>query len=319
MYFSIIICCYNSSFCIQKTLKHIANQKSYNLSYEVILIDNNCSDNTVAIALDTWQQIGAKHSLRIIKEEKAGLNYARKTGIKNARAQSIIFCDDDNFLQEDFLSRAKTRLDSSNCIGILGGQSLAEYSTSLPKWFYEYSAGYAVGKQSETSGNINQRGYVWGSCMVIRTSLAKDIILSGDFLTTDRVQNKLSSGGDVEICLRARLLGYDIFYDEGLLFYHFIHERKLSTEYRDHLYLSFKESSKKLLLYFILLEVQKMGVLKRTLYILRSFLNLLLSIFLIEKKKFRRNYFLYVFALTGFYRSNYISQAEKQVRKYYFS
>ena len=50
MNLSTVICCYNSSSRIETTLEYLAKQKLKDLSCEVILVDNNCSDATVEVA-----------------------------------------------------------------------------------------------------------------------------------------------------------------------------------------------------------------------------------------------------------------------------
>lgn len=311
---SVIICCYNSSSTIKTTLDHLAKQSLNGLKCEVLLVDNNCTDDTVKLAEKVWKQLETPFSLTIINEQNPGLSYARKAGVIASKSEVIIFCDDDNFLNDDFLLKAIYRLKSSETIGIIGGRSLPKSSQSLPDWFNKYSAGYAVGQQASETGVVNLRGYVWGSCMVIRSSLAKAIFSETNFLTTDRVESQLISGGDVEICLRARLLGYDIFYDEDLVFHHFIHEKKLTEEYRDKLFESFQEASQKLQLYYVLLAVKELNLLGKSILIIRSVLNIILSFLISEKLKYKRNFFLQLFALTGFCNAKYISAKERTIR-----
>ena len=44
---SVIICCFNSSWVIEKTLEGLLNQKNINsIDYEIIVVDNCSNDNT---------------------------------------------------------------------------------------------------------------------------------------------------------------------------------------------------------------------------------------------------------------------------------
>ena len=55
---SVIICCYNSENRIVPTLEHLSRQTLGQLSCEIILVDNNCSDGTIDLAKKTWDSIG---------------------------------------------------------------------------------------------------------------------------------------------------------------------------------------------------------------------------------------------------------------------
>jgi hypothetical protein len=48
---------------------------------------------------------------------------------------------------------------------------------------------------------------------------------------TSRKGNTLAAGGDTEMCLAVECLGYEIWFDENLKFYHHIEERRLNWDY----------------------------------------------------------------------------------------
>src|SRR5688572_4707126 len=102
---SIIICCHNSSKKLPHTLMGIATQNVSNLVCELILVDNNSTDDTAAIASEIWRQLGHPFPLMIANENRPGLIYARKAGINLASNEIILFCDDDNWLPQDYASK----------------------------------------------------------------------------------------------------------------------------------------------------------------------------------------------------------------------
>src|SRR5688572_20942184 len=101
---SVIICCYNSSQRIGETLRHLARQQfPEDFRYEVLLVDNDSTDDTTAVARAIWDKEGpAGIPLRIVEELRAGQMYARDKGVKEAAYDSIVFCDDDNWLNPDY-------------------------------------------------------------------------------------------------------------------------------------------------------------------------------------------------------------------------
>lgn len=76
---SIIICTYNSQDRIIDTLKYLKLQNT-NLFFEVIIVNNNCTDNTITKAVNYWNYSQCIHSLKIVEEINQGLSFARKKG-----------------------------------------------------------------------------------------------------------------------------------------------------------------------------------------------------------------------------------------------
>jgi glycosyltransferase involved in cell wall biosynthesis len=229
---SVIICCYNSKDDIIPTLEHLLKQNiPPNINWEIILVDNNSTDDTAAIAQYFWKKLPHEITpLHIINEPCAGLSFARKTGINAAKYQYLILCDDDNWLSPMYVKRTFEIMRSNKTIGALGGWSEPAYHESIPQWITNMPRYFAIGKQQSKTGINNN--YLYGAGLVIR----KDAFLkmestSFQFLLSDRKGKALSSGGDVELCFALRLLNYQLWYDDSLYFKHFISDNKKSYAY----------------------------------------------------------------------------------------
>jgi glycosyltransferase involved in cell wall biosynthesis len=250
---SVIICCYNSEQKIGQTLIHVAQQNLLsNTLAEIILVNNKSTDQTVAKAKAVWKKLAAPFRLSIIDEQNPGLNHARKTGIKNSMGRFVIFCDDDNWLDKDYLETVLSYFNANPSISILGGVGEAVFEYQKPWWFDKFYHGYAVGKQLPKEGYLNT---VYGAGMAIR----KEVLTSKKFnaipfLLSDRKGTELSAGGDSEICLRARLLGHNIFFTEKLKFKHFLTDNRLTWKYLKKLHLGFAHSAIVLNLYDMVLH-----------------------------------------------------------------
>ena len=90
---SIIICCYNSASRIAETLRNIfAVHIPTNFNYELIIVDNNSTDETKLVAWDAFEKYCQRGiHFRIIDENTPGLTSARKKGIQEAKYQLILF------------------------------------------------------------------------------------------------------------------------------------------------------------------------------------------------------------------------------------
>ncbi|OGL31229.1 hypothetical protein A3F37_02570 [Candidatus Saccharibacteria bacterium RIFCSPHIGHO2_12_FULL_41_12] len=93
---TIVIPCYNEEDCIADCLDAIAAQTVQ--PSEVIIVDNNCTDNTISIA--------KKYKFaRVIKANQQGISYARNAGFRAAKSDIIGRIDADSIIPEDWVEK----------------------------------------------------------------------------------------------------------------------------------------------------------------------------------------------------------------------
>lgn len=236
---SVIVCCYNSASRLEETLEHLFAQKTApSLLWEIIVVDNASTDDTVSFAKKTLEKFETvKIHFTITEEKKQGLSFARQHGVEMAKYEYIIFCDDDNRLNNDYLQVAYDLIDGDENRGVIGGEGIPVSDIDLPAWLENAKEEYAIGKPAKTSGIVNSRNYLCGAGMVTRKKLFQNAINNKlPSILSDRKGKSLSSGGDVEYCLRLVLQGYDLYYSADLVFKHFIPAYKLTEEYRGELF-----------------------------------------------------------------------------------
>lgn len=232
---SVIVCCYNSAARLPETLKHIALQKvAANINWEVIIVNNMSTDCTVETADFEWFKYKEKNiTFKIVDQPAAGLSFAREKGLEASTYDYLIFCDDDNWLSENYIQNSFNLLEQWPSVAIIGGLGIPKTETPPPGWFAQYSSYYATGPQSNHNGIIKGNSpYVYGAGSVVRKSVLEQL-KAIDFkpIATDRLNEKLSSGGDVEVCYATKLLNHDIAFSDDLKFYHFIQKSRLTDQY----------------------------------------------------------------------------------------
>jgi glycosyltransferase involved in cell wall biosynthesis len=240
---SVIICCYNSAQRIKPTLEHLINQKvSEDLSWELLIIDNNSSDTTSLVSREILEQSSCKN-YSIICEKRQGLSIARRTGFENSKYDLLLFVDDDNWLDETYIQNAYETMTKNDDFGVLGGKGSPVFpdSKNVPFWFNEFKESYAVGEQSETLTNpIQIVSLVYGAGFMIKKALWKMLLdLGFESLLPDRKGKALLSGGDTELCIAISMLGKQIAYSSDLTFKHYIPQERLSWDYLSKLYFGF--------------------------------------------------------------------------------
>jgi glycosyltransferase involved in cell wall biosynthesis len=227
---SILICCYNSEKIIEQTLAFVQKQETNNIPWEVILIDNNSTDSTSKIANQSWDY-EKNTNFRIVSEKDPGLSNARLKGIKESKYEIVSFVDDDNFIPKNWVKYQYSKFQDPN-IGVLGCTSVGKFNFEVPNWYDKHKLAFATGKIHEMAfGEITQDGLVYGAGMTMR----KEIFRAFEerkwkpFLT-DRIGTKQSGGGDSELTLAARLLGFKIYYSNEINTQHFITSDRLTWD-----------------------------------------------------------------------------------------
>jgi glycosyltransferase involved in cell wall biosynthesis len=230
---SVIICCHNSVSRLSETLRHLSvQQHELSLNWEVIVVDNASTDSTSDYARQYWSATGNSVTMRVIAEPKPGLSFARNTGIVNAKYEIILLCDDDNWLNYDYVQFVYDQFTNNKSIGVLGGRNIGIAQNELPYWFSDYQHFYAVGCQQLYSGEMTSRDFVFGAGMAFRNSVYQELIKAGfRNLLTDRTGDSLMSGGDLEICYIHKIVGLKIWYDENLVLRHFMSAGRLNKSY----------------------------------------------------------------------------------------
>ncbi|HEY1193476.1 glycosyltransferase family 2 protein [Flavobacterium sp.] len=292
---TIVLCCYNSADRLQPTLEHLARQNvQQDLKYEILLVDNNSSDHTSEFAKSTWEDLQSNIKFRVVSEPDPGLSHARKKGIDHAKGELIIFCDDDNWLDENYLQIAFDFMKKYPEVGVLGGKGIAVSSVEFPDWFSTYQGDYAVGVQALESGDVSSRGYIWGSGMVVRKNEIQSLYNAGfNGSLTGRKGSDLQAGDDSEICKWYLIVGKHLYYNERLIFSHFIEEFRLTIEYNKKLNQGFAQSHTAINHYDFIIKLLKR---KRM-----SFFKIvsLLTIFLLEKNRMKLASFLEILNRTS--------------------
>jgi glycosyltransferase involved in cell wall biosynthesis len=110
--FSVIVPAYNEAAYISRALDSLLHQ-DYDGTYEVIVVDNNSTDDTAAIA--------AEYGVRVVSEPQQGVCAARQCGVDCARGEIIISTDADTTQPRDWLRTIDARFaDSDEVVAVAG-------------------------------------------------------------------------------------------------------------------------------------------------------------------------------------------------------
>jgi glycosyltransferase involved in cell wall biosynthesis len=199
----------------------------------MLLIDN-ASDEAIVDRVD----LSCHPNARYIREAALGLTHARVRGINESRGNLLIFVDDDNVLDNDYLERAVQIAADCTQIGAFGGSVKAEFEASPPNWVTPFISGLAVDElDRDYWANIASwsRATPFGAGMCVRRSVAKAYAASTETQPLrkllDRSGTTVASGGDSDLAWTAVDLGMGTGRFKSLGLTHLIPKRRLTEDY----------------------------------------------------------------------------------------
>lgn len=136
---TILIAAKNEADKISETLSYIKRQK-YNGVIEVILIDNDSTDNTAQVALETAERLGLK--INVVHEKKPGKANALNAGLQHVKTELMATVDADTLLHPLAIKHIVSRMLSapSDCCAVAGHvlvrNSRKNLITRLQEWDY---------------------------------------------------------------------------------------------------------------------------------------------------------------------------------------
>src|SRR5207302_9688105 len=113
------ICTWNRSALLAETLESLARMNTpTSLRWEVVIVDNNSSDNTRQIVTERSRDFPT--ALVYVFERRQGKSSAMNAGLEHAGAPIVAFADDDVRFCEGWLTSIVDALDANPHVS-LGG------------------------------------------------------------------------------------------------------------------------------------------------------------------------------------------------------
>lgn len=239
---TVIICTYNPQQTVfDKVLEGLKRQSLERHLWELIIVDN-CSPTPLAGTIDvSWHP-----NSHIIVEAQPGLAHARVAGMEQSRAPLIVFVDDDNIMDPQYLENSLQFHQAHPGVGCFGGRSLPVFETAPPSWFA--ATGINLGCQDygpeRYISNYAAAGFRLttypskapiGTGMVILKKAFQcylhDASQNPERMKLGRKGASLSSGEDNDIILSLVKNGYEIAYVPELVVHHLIPAKRYSPAY----------------------------------------------------------------------------------------
>lgn len=228
---SVILCTYNRDRYIYNVLESIATGDLPHSEYEIVLVDNNSSDNTKA---ECDRFVTAYPDLRFnyCFEKEQGLSYARNCGIRNAQGDILVYVDDDALVNKEYLTTYAEFFRRNADAVAAGGPILPQYDgCEEPNWMSHYTRQLVTGKLylGEKEREFPSDAFPGGGNAAYRKSVFVAVGLFN--VELGRKGNSLIGAEEKDLFDKMTSRGMKFYYLPTAILYHLIPPKKLTQDY----------------------------------------------------------------------------------------
>ncbi|MBD2258629.1 hormogonium polysaccharide biosynthesis glycosyltransferase HpsE [Pseudanabaena sp. FACHB-2040] len=232
---TVAIRAYNAASRLPKILDCLQRQVvPAHLSWEVLVVDNNSTDDTPQIIDRAKRAEPLPFTLKYVLEDRQGAAFARQRALLEAGADLVGFLDDDNYPAPNWVAEIWEFGQQHPGAGAFSGKIFGDFEVPPPPNFAHIASYMALidrGDQPFSYSLRKDRVLPPGAGLVIRKSawlksVPKDFSISGP------VGHVLAlKGEDIELLGWLRKAGWEILYNPNLVILHHIPAWRLERDY----------------------------------------------------------------------------------------
>ncbi len=225
---SVVVPTRNRSGYLRANLKSLERQAYPRDQLEVIVVDNDSTDDTEWAVKEASGEIS--FNVRRVVEKKIGLAHARNRGIEESKGEIIAFIDDDAGADPRWLATLERAFREHPDAGCVSGKVLLNWTEPPPSWwdpcFNGALSGFTWGDKPRpfaypycpVGGNLAVKKSVFENLGAFRTDLG-------------RKGNGLRSCEETEFALRFFRSGGSAVYEPEAIVHHAVDSRRLTKSY----------------------------------------------------------------------------------------
>ncbi len=226
--YTVALCTHNHADRLARTLADLPRIRAPEAPWELLIIDNASRDATPdLLAGQEWPR---GWNVRVVREEKRGLSNARNRAIDEAKGEYLIFLDDDETADPDWLC-AFERLIRDHAPDAFGGRIEVLFEGPRPAWLTDELLGF-LGQlrwSDEIMPLTDHATSFYGGNFGFRRTVCDAV---GTFdATLGRKGTDNTGGEDVEFYRRLLAAGFNVWWTPEAAIYHRIQAAKLKRGY----------------------------------------------------------------------------------------
>ncbi|MCX8069899.1 MAG: glycosyltransferase [Thermodesulfovibrionales bacterium] len=225
-FISVIIPAYNRANMIGKTIESFVNQSYPKDRYEIIISDNNSTDNTK----DIVEQIAKQSEVKIIYhfEGRQGVHFARNSAAKLAKGEILYYTDDDMVADKELLIEI-VRCFEDEKVGSATGKVLPMWESDPPEWVLKLcqNAYLSLHDRGDHFFISDDDFGVYSCHMAIR----KDVFFECGGFNPENTAGEWIGDGETGLNIKVKEKGYKFGYNGRSIIYHMILPSRMTQEY----------------------------------------------------------------------------------------
>lgn len=234
MRLSVILCTHNPRpGYLARCLDALASQTLARHEWELLVVDNAC-----APSLGGRSDINWLSNTRFLTEPRLGLTPARLAGVRAAGGDLLVFVDDDNVLDRDYLEVAARVAAERPFLGSWSGQCRPEFEQPPPEWTRPYWGNLVIREfDGDVWSNLPRLAETMpcGAGLCVRRIVAQHYARLHDTgerqFQFDRTGPSLVSGGDNDLAGCSCAVGLGVGLVSALRLTHLIPPERLTLDY----------------------------------------------------------------------------------------
>ncbi|QNN43034.1 glycosyltransferase family 2 protein [Pedobacter roseus] len=222
---SVIIPTYNRDFFIKLTLESFVTQNYPNM-LEIIVIDNNSTDNTLAVVKELCEKYPI---IKYFEEPRQGVHYARNSAIKYAKGEVLYYTDDDMIAEPDLLTNLVPTFELNDKIAVVSGRVLPKWDIHPPDWILKYCL------NAHLSLNLDETPLIISDQMInifsCHEAILKEAIINAGGFNPENTKGEWIGDGETGLSIKILDLGYLQAYNGLSVINHIIPKSRMTQSY----------------------------------------------------------------------------------------
>ncbi|WP_118166920.1 hormogonium polysaccharide biosynthesis glycosyltransferase HpsE [Nostoc sphaeroides] len=231
--FTVAICTYNGEKRLPEVLELLRTQVNIQyLRWEVVVIDNNSTDNTSKIVQEYQANWSTTNPLIYCFEPQQGAAFARKRAIHESHAELIGFLDDDNLPALDWVTAAYAFAQEYPKAGAYASQIHPNFEVKPPENFHRIAPFLAITERGSQPLLYEPRKKLLppSAGLVVRKQAWLESVPVACVLT-GRITGNMLTSEDLEVLSYIQKAGWEIWYNPTMQVNHKIPSWRLQRDY----------------------------------------------------------------------------------------
>jgi glucosyl-dolichyl phosphate glucuronosyltransferase len=220
---SIVVCTYNRASLLRECLAGLAPQSGPATASEVLIVDNNSTDETARVAKVFCDRYSW---FRCVMETNQGLAHARNRGWREASGEYVAFIDDDARPCVGWVDAIRRFAAANPDVAAFGGPYTAFTMAPMPNWFPRDYGNWDLGS---TPRQLGAGEFLNGTNMVFSRRVLESM---GGFDETFGMRGaQLAYGEETDLMMRMRTRRLHLHYCPDIIVEHAVLDYKMSLRW----------------------------------------------------------------------------------------